>query len=240
MKNRKSSAAEIERQRPLFLLLGLALALMSVHFVMELEVEERQMPDFNGGQEVEFASLDISLPIIPRNTVKAGKKMALNNPSTDQFKTVANDFVLPTLSTDGWTDLGDDYIEPVSFVPLVETQTYSFVQVENIPVFQGCELALGETEKLKCMNEKLMGFVATNFKIDEQMRTFSSGEKVFVEFIIEKNGEVREANIARGEDPLIKAEALRIIKLLPDFTPAKINGKPVRMSYILPINIKIN
>ena len=60
------------------------------------------------------------------------------------------------------------------------------------------------------------------------MIQFSRGEKLFVEFI-EKNGLVRNATIVRGEDELIAEEALRVVKSLPRFTPAKMNGKPVRM-----------
>ena len=61
----------------------------------------------------------------------------------------------------------------------------------------------------------------------------------FVEFIIEKDGRVLQAKVVRGEDELISEEAIRMVKSLPKFTPAKINGKPVRMSYILPVNVKL-
>ena len=54
------------------------------------------------------------------------------------------------------------------------------------------------------------------------------------------NGDVSQAQIIRGSDELVGEEAIRVVKSLPDFTPAKLNGKPVRMSYILPINVKLH
>jgi protein TonB len=107
-----------------------------------------------------------------------------------------------------------------------------------MPVFAGCEAALSNDERMSCMNASIMRFISKNFEITDQMMNFSTGEKLYVEFIIEKNGEVRNARIVRGEDELMGNEAIRVVKSLPEFTPAKMNGKPVRMSYILPINVK--
>ncbi|MGD1982082.1 MAG: energy transducer TonB, partial [Flavobacteriales bacterium] len=90
-----------------------------------------------------------------------------------------------------------------------------------------------------CFQQQLLKFVGKNFQVSEAMMMFSNAEKVFVEFIIEKDGHVRQAKVVRGEDELISEEAIRMVKSLPEFTPAKINGKPVRMSYILPVNVKL-
>jgi TonB family protein len=61
-------------------------------------------------------------------------------------------------------------------------------------------------------------------------------ERVYINFVIEKNGKVSNVTIARGVDKLIDDEAIRVIKLLPKFIPAKQRGKPVRMQYTVPIN----
>ena len=60
-----------------------------------------------------------------------------------------------------------------------------------------------EEDRFDCFQENLLRFVAKNFKIDDQMMMFSSGEKVYVEFVIEKDGSVETARIIRGEDELI-------------------------------------
>ena len=63
--------------------------------------------------------------------------------------------------------------------------------------------------------------------------------KVYVNFVIEKNGRVSSVTIARGVDKLIDDEAIRIIRKLPRLSPAMNNGKAVRMQYTVPINASL-
>jgi protein TonB len=57
--------------------------------------------------------------------------------------------------------------------------------------------------------------------------------------VIERNGSISNVEIVRGVDPLLDDEAVRVVKKLPRLTPAKQRGKPVRMSFTLPINAKL-
>ena len=62
--------------------------------------------------------------------------------------------------------------------------------------------------------------------------------QVFVEFIVERDGSVSNAKIVGGADPLFEKEALRMVNASPNWTPGKINGEAVRMSYTMPVNFK--
>ncbi|MDZ7848833.1 MAG: energy transducer TonB [Owenweeksia sp.] len=64
--------------------------------------------------------------------------------------------------------------------------------------------------------------------------------KVYVSFVVEKDGSISNVEVLRGVDPLLDDEAIRVINKLPDMTPAKQRGKPVRMSFTMPINAKLN
>lgn len=64
--------------------------------------------------------------------------------------------------------------------------------------------------------------------------------KVIVSFIIEKDGTLSDVRVSKGVDPNLDKEAIRIIKTLPNFTPGKMNGKPVRTSMSLPVTFKLN
>lgn len=64
--------------------------------------------------------------------------------------------------------------------------------------------------------------------------------KVTVSFIIEKDGALSDVKVTKGVDPNLDKEAIRIIKTLPNFTPGKMNGKPVRTSMSLPVTFKLN
>ncbi len=66
------------------------------------------------------------------------------------------------------------------------------------------------------------------------------GGKVYVSFIITKTGKIRDAKIAKGANPLLDAEALRVIRSMPAWTPGKQKGQAVDVQYTLPINFGIS
>lgn len=60
--------------------------------------------------------------------------------------------------------------------------------------------------------------------------------RVFVRFVIEKDGTTRDHLVVRGVHPELDAEAVRVLKLMPNWQPATFHGDPVPIQYILPIN----
>ncbi len=102
------------------------------------------------------------------------------------------------------------------------------------------------------------GFEYINLKIDKQaqfiggeqaLRTYLIEQKQYsneakkndiqgrvnVSFIIDENGKVKDVKIIRSIHPLIDIEALRLINAMPDWKPAKANGKQVKSKQILPV-----
>lgn len=60
--------------------------------------------------------------------------------------------------------------------------------------------------------------------------------KVYVTFVVDKDGSISEAKVVRGVDPSLDKEALRVVNALPKWKPGKQRGKPVRVSYTVPIS----
>ena len=60
--------------------------------------------------------------------------------------------------------------------------------------------------------------------------------KVYVQFVIGKDGKVDQVKVLRGVDPALDAEAVRAVRAMPSWIPARMNGKPVATRYVLPIN----
>jgi len=60
--------------------------------------------------------------------------------------------------------------------------------------------------------------------------------KVFVSFVVGKDGVVKNVTIARGADPLLDAEAIRVVTRFPQWTPGLEKGKKVAVQYTVPIN----
>lgn len=63
--------------------------------------------------------------------------------------------------------------------------------------------------------------------------------RVLIGFVIDKNGEVIDEKVLKSVHPLLDEEALRVVKNMPNWIPGKIDGKPVKSRYQVPINFKI-
>ena len=59
--------------------------------------------------------------------------------------------------------------------------------------------------------------------------------KVYVQFVVEKDGSITNVEVRRGANALLDAEAIRVAKLLPNFEPGTMRGKKVRVRYTLPV-----
>jgi TonB family protein len=97
-----------------------------------------------------------------------------------------------------------------------------FFIVEQMPEYPGGDIALRK-------------FIAQNVKYPDAAKTKGIQGKVFVNFVVEKDGRVGAMKIARGVDPVLDAEALRVVGSLPKWTPGMQKGKAVRVSYTMPI-----
>ena len=239
LKVRKSVQADLENKRPLFLILGLVLSLSSAYLALEWRFAERSLINFELSDNYFVDEEDWIIPITAERKPELPQVKAIVKTNPDILNVVANSAVLPSLNPDLFSGFVDDGYEDVIDPLPIDIPVFHFTAVESKPVFKGCEKLVIEEDRFDCFQENLLRFVAKNFKIDDQMMMFSSGEKVYVEFVIEKDGSVKTARIIRGEDELIGKEAIRLVKSLPQFIPAKINGKSVRMSYMLPINVKL-
>jgi periplasmic protein TonB len=117
----------------------------------------------------------------------------------------------------------------------VEDVVVPFSIIENVPVFPGCEKKKNNAERKKCMSEKVTRFVNKKFNTDIASDYGLEGRmRVMVMFKIDKKGNVTGVQ-ARGPHPALENEAKRVISLLPDMQPGKQRGKPVSISYSLPI-----
>ncbi len=102
-----------------------------------------------------------------------------------------------------------------------------FFIVEKMPEFPGGESALRQ-------------FIANNIIYPELAKDNGIQGKVYVTFVVSKSGSVANAKIARGVDPLLDKEALRVVNSLPAWIPGYQEGKPVNVSYTVPINFVLD
>ena len=108
----------------------------------------------------------------------------------------------------------------------VQTKDQVFTLVDQMPEFPGGESALST-------------YIGKNIKYPDDAVKAGIKGKVFVSFIIDKDGNVKNPKIVRSVSPSIDKEALRVISSLPKWTPGKKDGKIVAVSYTVPISFAL-
>ncbi len=101
-----------------------------------------------------------------------------------------------------------------------------YSSVEQYPQFTG-----GPAEMLR--------FISQHLKYPEEQLKEGIQGRVVVLFYVDTLGRVCEPKIVRGKDPALDHEALRVVRLFPNFTPGTINGKKVNTYLTLPITFKL-
>jgi len=84
--------------------------------------------------------------------------------------------------------------------------------------------------------EKFLEFFTKNYVAPKAEQGFTG--KCFIVFVIEKDGSLSNFNIAQNTPKEIGQEAIRVLKMAPNWNPGKLKNKIVRSTYILPITIK--
>lgn len=102
----------------------------------------------------------------------------------------------------------------------------AYTMVEEMPEFTG-------------ENGDLRLFIAKTVRYPLEVATAGIMGKIYVNFIIREDGKVVNATIVRSVHPLLDAEAIRVVQSMPPWKPGRLNGKPVRVSFTVPINFVI-
>lgn len=125
-------------------------------------------------------------------------------------------------------DIEVDEETEIEIIPEEETgEAEIFMVVEEMPEFPGGVQALYK-------------YIGNNIKYPNIARENGVEGKVYINFVVEPSGQVSNVKVLRGIGAGCDEEAIRVVKSLPAWKPGKQRGKPVRVSYNLPISFKIN
>ena len=87
--------------------------------------------------------------------------------------------------------------------------------------------------------DKLLQFINDNMQYPTKAQTEGIQGKVIVQFIIDEDGYIIEPNIVRSVESSLDNEALRLIKMLPQWKPGTLGGKAVKVKYTVPVAFKL-
>ena len=112
-----------------------------------------------------------------------------------------------------------------------------FAVIEDVPIFPGCE-RVKKSERRNCFQEKMNKHIRKNFRYPEIAQEMGIQGRVYVNFIISKDGSITNIRM-RGPDKNLEGEAQRIISKLPKMIPGKQRGRPVRVPFSIPITFRL-
>ena len=89
-------------------------------------------------------------------------------------------------------------------------------------------------------NLALREFLSKNLKYPEKAAEEGVQGRVICRFELDEKGYISNIKVAKSIHPLLDAEAVRVISVMPRWIPAKQNGEPVKIRYTLPITFRLD
>jgi protein TonB len=224
MEVKKSPKADLESKRNLFLMLGLVVALGLILAAFEYTATPKKTESL-GQIQMQEVEEEI-IPITREQEVQPPPPPP--PPQVVEVLNIVDDDVEIEDELFIDTEVTDDMV--IDVAPVIQTaaeeeeeETQVFFIVEDMPEFPGGELALRQ-------------YIANAIKYPVIAQENGIQGRVYVTFVVNTDGSVSDARIARGVDPSLDKEALRVVNQLPKWKPGMQRGKPVRVSYTVPIN----
>ena len=109
--------------------------------------------------------------------------------------------------------------------------------IEQVPIFEECKTIPKEKHR-DCFQEMMSKFIQKNFYYPEEAQENKIQGKVFIRFVIEKDGSIEIVTV-RGPHKILEDAARNMFKKLPKLIPGTQRGKPARVSYSVPIMFKL-
>jgi len=223
MQIKKSPKADLENKKTVFMQIGHVVVLSLILIAFELTSADVNV-DFSLMEE-EIEVEEEIIPITRQEEVKPPPPPP--PPAVSDILNIVEDDVelddeLEIMDTEMDQDAMVDYSNMV-----IEEETRDegeiFMIVEEMPEFPG-----GTAE--------LQKYLATSVRYPVIAQENGVQGRVYIQFVINQNGEVTNAVVLRGVDPSLDKEALRVVQAMPKWKPGKQRNRPVRVSYTVPIN----
>jgi protein TonB len=223
MEARKSKKANLESNRSIFFLIGVIISLSLVFLAFEWKSYDKSKTDITKSEGKYI--MDILPPVTEHKKPEPPRpviKQVITIKEVDNEFETDNEIVI---------DQTVDQETPVEFyIPMPEeepvTEPEIFRIVEEMPEFPGGTTALFQ-------------FLSTNLAYPRAAREAQISGKVFVSFVIERDGSLTNLKVLRSPHESLSEEVIRVLSIMPNWSPGMQRGKPVRVSYNLPIDFSL-
>ena len=131
----------------------------------------------------------------------------------------------------------EEIVEIVEVEEEFEDVDVPFAVIEDVPIYPGCE-RVSKSKRRDCFQEQINKHIRKNFRYPEIAQEMGIQGRVYVNFVIDKDGSITSIRM-RGPDKNLEKEAQRIIAKLPRMTPGKQRGRAVRVPFSIPITFRL-
>ena len=233
MQLKKNPKADLTKNSSLYFSIGLASVLLFSWVAIEWKTYEKSAFDYEAlnvddedDEEVPITE-QIKTPPPPPPPPPAPEVIEIVEDEEDVEETV-----IESTETDQ-----EEIVEIVDVVDDFEDVDVPFAVIEDVPLFPGCE-KVAKSDRRKCFQEQINKHIRKNFRYPEIAQEMGVQGRVYVNFIISKDGSITNIRM-RGPDKNLEKEAKRIISKLPKMTPGKQRGRPVRVPFSIPISFRL-
>ena len=233
MQPKKNPKADLNKDRNLYFVIGLTLVLGVTWGAIEYRTYEKVF---------DLAALDMledddeDIPITEQ--LKTPPPPPPPPPAPEVIEVVEDEEeVEETVIESTETDQDEIIIEEIEVEEEFEDIDVPFAVIEDVPIFPGCE-SVAKSQRRACFQDKINQHIRRNFRYPEIAQEMGIQGRVYVNFIIAKDGSITNIRM-RGPDKNLENEAQRIISRLPQMTPGKQRGRPVRVPFSIPITFRL-
>ncbi|MBL4642504.1 MAG: energy transducer TonB [Flavobacteriaceae bacterium] len=246
MKNvKKDPKKQLEKYSAVFIQLSLVLVLFVVYQVLEHETKTVKFAVKIQDPLVDYVLVEDDKPVVfsKEKSVKSNPlkpvPLIIDVIKVDENEKNTIEAILDPPLIDEPIDIDKVLKNYVSEPNDPIVNDVSFILIEDAPVYKGCEGLSKEANK-KCFTKSIKKFVIKRFDIDlaQALGLRPGTYKIFAQFVITKDGTIKELKIKAPHYKLEK-EVRGIIKKLPRFTPGMQRKVPVNVKFTLPILFKV-
>ena len=229
MEAKKTPKADLEKRRGLYLELGLVVILAAALVAFNIKSYDKEVKEVN--TRVAQSEIDAEVLNTPPEELPPPPPPEQEIVATD-LKVVENDEqpineVGLINADDNANKAQETFVKVEVKEEVEEVEEEVFLVVEDDPEFPGGLSALSQ-------------YLASNIKYPQLAKENNITGKVFVSFVVEKDGSVGQVKILRDIGGGCGAEAVRVVKAMPKWKPGKQRGKPVRTQFNLPVDFSLN
>lgn len=223
METKKNPKFDLESRRSTFFFFGLVISLVLVFFAFKNgeEVKAIEIPNMDKGYDITDIYTPVTkdyeeVKVVPPPVLKLFDHINI----ADNFSSLPEpDFY--------FDEPGDPFPPPPPFTEKANDNADApLLFAQQMPEFPGGTASLNR-------------WLSRNINYPEAAQNLGLSGRIYLNFIVDRDGSISNIRVTRGVDDLLDQEAIRVIGAMPKWKPGMQNGVPVKVSFNIYVTFKL-